>query len=471
MSRKKKKKIIDLEIESSAFGGEGVARSEGFVYMVEGALPGDKVRALVRRKRKSYAQAKTLEILKPSPDRVVAPCRYFNSCGGCSFQNFTYEKQLFWKRRQVEDAFSRIGNFSDLKVEEVILSPCEFRYRNKMEFSFGASRWMTKEEIDSGEDVDNTFAFGLHAPGRFDKIVDIDECLIQSETADKILKIVKNLARELDVTLYDFIKREGFLKNLIIRRSVTEEKYMTILIASEPESDSERKFVRMYETELSKIIPEVSTIAFAANNGVSPASLEAPRILKGDGYLTEDISGVNFRISPFSFFQTNSFALNGFIEEIVSAAELEGEEIAWDLYCGAGSISLPAARKLKKIVGVELVESAVEDAEANAERNGIGNAEFYAADLHAKDNSELLNNFPKPDVIFIDPPRAGMHKNLIPLLKAAGAEKIVYVSCNPTTQARDCAELSDEYRIDYLRPVDMFPHTWHIENVARLTRI
>ncbi|MFP4527417.1 MAG: 23S rRNA (uracil(1939)-C(5))-methyltransferase RlmD [Candidatus Kapaibacterium sp.] len=471
MSKNKKNTFVELEIESIGFEGIAIARNEGMVYFVKGGVPGDRVIAKELRKRKKYREAQVEEIIAPSPDRIDAPCRYFGPCGGCTWQNLKYSKQLEWKRRHVEDAFTRIGKIEDVEYLETLPSPKQYEYRNKMEFSFGSSRWMTAGEIESGEDIrQKHFALGLHIPGRFDKILDIDECLIHKNYGNKILNTLREKALELGVSAYNSRAHIGFLRNIIIRTSDANDEIMAALITNAVAEAEDRVFIDWYENEFPAALPEIDTVLHAVNDTRSPVASQEMRIINGSGAITEQILGLDYRISPYSFFQTNSSQLDGFISLILDYAELTNESAVWDLYCGTGSITLPASRKCKYIYGIELSESSVADARANMQLNNIDNAEFYQADLHAKDTPALLDSLPRPDVIIIDPPRAGMHKNLVDHILAAGAGLIVYVSCNPATQARDCALLADNYTVEKIRPVDMFPQTFHVESVALLRR-
>lgn len=466
---KRYNEIVLLDIEAIGFQGISIARKDGLVYFVKGAVPGDKVNALIRKKKKNHIECELAELLEPSLYRVKPQCDYFGICGGCSWQHLDYEQQLKWKRQHVQDAFQRIGKIEVIQLEETLPSPEIFNYRNKMEFSFGNSRWLTKEEIESvSEIIQKDFALGLHIPGRFDKVLDIENCHIQNDYGNKILNIIKSKAIDCNVTAYDSRENQGFLRNLIIRSSVANNEIMVILITNSIQNEEEQNFIDWYDNEFGKDDIKISVIGRAVNSTRSPVATEKPMITKGNDYITENILGIDFRISPYSFFQTNSKQLNQFIGEIISRAELKSSDIVWDLYCGTGSISLPASKQCKEIIGIEMFEGSVADARKNAELNNITNAKFICADLHEKKIPDLLNSLPKPDVIFIDPPRAGMHTNLVNHLLEIGAKRIVYVSCNPTTQARDCALLSEKYTVKSIKPVDMFPHTFHVEAIAVL---
>lgn len=467
----KKVKYKELRIESIGFEGRSIARSNGLVYFVKNAIPGDLINARLKRKRKSYTEAIIENVIEPSEDRTEPVCVHFNQCGGCKWQHLKYDRQLFWKTQNVKDSFERLGQVEYGKIYDCITSEDVYEYRNKMEFTFCASRWLSQEEIDSGDEItDKDFALGLHVPGRFDKVVNIEKCHIQQDFGNELLTIFRDKAKEMEVSLYDFISQKGFLKNLIIRYSRFENKFMVNLVTNDISDEQDEQYLEWYNNEFPELFENVSNVIYTLNNSRSPVPNHKPEIIKGNGYITEDILGIKFRISPFSFFQTNSGQLNKFIGKILETANLSKADTVWDLYCGTGSISLPAAKNCKEVYGIELVESSVNDAKENAKLNKIDNAVFFTMDLHSEETPDLLKNLPKPDKILIDPPRAGMHKNLIAHIILSGAEEIIYVSCNPATQARDCKLMEDYYFVESIQPVDMFPHTYHIESIAKLVR-
>ena len=470
MSHKRKQsEVVELTVESIGFEGVAVARKDDLVYFLKGAVPGDRVLAQVTRKRKKHAEARVIELLESSPDRTEPLCRHFGVCGGCSWQNLKYSEQLRWKRQHVQDAFERLGKVSYGKLYDTMAAPNQYYYRNKMEFSFGSSRWLTDEEIGSGEALaDKSFALGLHIPGRFDKILNIEECHIHPKAANAILNEIRDKAMETGLSGYNQREHSGFLRNLVFRHSEANDEMMVILVTTSAQTTEENSYIDWLFGDFHDRNKNISSLLHVINDTWSPVANGAVARLAGPEYITERIHEVDFRISPFSFFQTNSGQLNLFISKILETAKIRGDELAWDLYCGTGSITLPAAASLAEITGIELVESSILDARANAKLNGISNAEFFCADLHGKDMPELINSLVKPELVFIDPPRAGMHKNLIDKLNELKIEKIVYVSCNPATQARDCALLSENYNVVSLQPVDMFPQTFHVENIALL---
>ena len=472
----KKKEIINIElnIESLAFQGHAVARHEGMVYFVKNALPGDRVIATVKKKKKSYAEAVTKEVIEASVDRCEAPCKYFGVCGGCTLQNLIYDKQLYWKKIHVIEAFTRLAKVEVNEFYDTFPAPQIYNFRNKMEFSFGHSRWLNVDEIESNEDIQQkNFAMGLHIPGRYDKVLDVNKCLIQSEIANDIYKIVYDHALIYHPSAYDPHTKRGFLKNFVIR-STSSNDLMVILITGKPNSDEDVNFLYWYcnqFSELANINKNNINVIHALNDSSSPVAIGTIEYISNNDFITENILGVNYKISTFSFFQTNSYQLNYFIRLIIESADLCGNEIIWDLYCGTGSITLPISSHCKMVYGMELSESSISDAKQNAIINQIINVDFTCVDLHSKVIDEVLKSKEKPQVIIVDPPRAGMHQNLVDLLMMTGAKRIVYVSCNPTTQARDCMLLAEKYRVISVRPVDMFPQTFHVESIAILDLI
>ena len=467
---KKQKRNIELTIESIGFEGKAIARHNDKVHFIKKVVPGDIVEAYVKKKRKSYNEAGLVKVLEKGHERIEPRCEYFDDCGGCSWQNMDYRNQLKWKKQHVIDAFQRIGK---IKTNILDVVPCseEFNYRNKMDFTFSAKRWVTRKEIETYDEIENKeFALGLHTPGAFEKVLDIKKCHIHPENGNAILSIVRNFALENGISAFDKKEKIGYLRELIIRHSSSNDGIMIVLTTNATNEEYDNKINELALLLSESIEGEINFI-HAINAGPSPVAIDSSRLVLGNEYLMDNILGVDFRISPFSFFQTNRIQLNNFIEKILDSVELDNNMVAWDLYCGTGSIALPAANRVREIHGVELVESSISDAKVNAKLNGIENASFQVADLHSKDTPDLLDKLPSPDVIFIDPPRAGMHTNLVEHILKIGAPKIVYVSCNPSTQARDCQLLGANYKVVSVLPVDMFPQTYHIESIAVLEKI
>ncbi len=468
--KKYKEEFIELEVESIGFEGIAIARKDSQVFFVRGGLPGDIVIAQLKKKHKNYIEASIKNIIKPSGDRIEPFCEYFGACGGCSWQCLTYEKQLEWKKKQVVDAYERIGKIKVGTVHDVLPASRTLRYRNKMDFSFSSSRWLTTAEIETQQEVNKNFALGLHIPGRYDKVLDINSCKIQNPMWDEVLNSIRNKSIEFNISAFSTYRHTGFLKGLCLRYSALNDETLSILITTQPQTECENNFLDWYKYNLQTQFPKITSVVHAINitNSVNTGDIN---FIVGKDSLVENILDIKYQISPFSFFQTNSFQLDSFINKIITSANLNKNHIAWDLYCGTGSITLPASKLCKNIYGVELSDSSIKDAKNNAKNNNIDNAIFHAADLHQKQIPELLLTLPKPDVIIIDPPRSGMHPNLINHLLDVAASKIIYVSCNPATQARDLSVLSNKYNITDAFPVDMFPHTYHIEVITILETI
>jgi 23S rRNA (uracil1939-C5)-methyltransferase len=469
MRNKPAPEIVELSIDAAGFEGVCVSRYDNKVVFTKYTVPGDVVLAGIVKNKKKFFEAKVDKILQNSPDRIEPKCKHFGICGGCSWQSMSYEKQLFWKNTNVKDVFERIGKVDVGEFRNIIGAENQFGYRNKMEFSFGGSRWLTDEEIKSGIELERKdFAFGLHLPGRFDKIIDIESCEIQSDYANLILQAIRKYTEDNNLSAYNARTHEGFLRGLIIRYSLKNDNYMTIMMTKTPRNDEEKEFLNWYQNGFADAFPQVANLVYAINESKNPVTVSEVNVLRGNGFMTEEILGVEFRISPFSFFQTNSYQLNKFISLIIESAGITNNMNVWDLYCGTGSITLPAAKFARKITGIEIVESSILDARENAELNQIKNADFICADLHNKKIPDLLFKLEKPDIVICDPPRAGMNTNLISHLLEIAPKRILYVSCNPATQARDCSLLSEKYSIESVQPVDMFPHTYHIESIAVL---
>jgi len=468
----KKGEELILTIESLAYGGQGVARSDGFVIFVDkGVSPGQKVLARITKRRKGFAEARVMETLAPSPHAVVPECKYFGICGGCATQNLAYEEQLAQKEAQVSDLFTRMGGFGDVAVRPIIACDQQYHYRNKMEFTFSTHPWMENpEDIPQAPDR----ALGLHAPGRFDKVVDIDDCALQHPVANGILALVKSKTAELKLAPYDIRTHKGFLRHLVIRvASATDQLEVMVNIVTSREDPRRLKPV---VDAVVAAFPEVVSVVNNINRGKAVVAFgEWEVLLHGKPTITEQLGGLSFEISANSFFQTNTYQAAALYEETRQACGLTGEEMVYDLYCGTGSIGLTLAGGAKEVAGFESVSSAIDDAARNAMLNEIFNARFFHADLSAKffthHGKRLKNQAPPPDVVVTDPPRAGMHPKLVQEILDMDPRRIVYVSCNPATQVRDAKLLAaGGYHIRGLQPVDMFPHTPHLENICILEK-
>lgn len=454
---------IELEIESIASGGKGLARVEGFVIFVRGALPGDRVNALITKKKKGYAEARMLDLLSPSKDRIEAPCPYFGYCGGCQWQHVGYNRQLAYKEKLVIDAMGHIGNLGDTEVKDTIPSENRFEYRNKMEFSFSDRRWLLPDELGSESPADISFALGLHVPGTFHKVIDIDSCLLQQERGNLILREVKKYAMESSAPPYGLKSHIGFWRFLTLRRSFHSRTWMVNIITSEEKREVVEPLAERLCTRFDDIETVVNNIT---NRKASIAVGEREIVLKGEGIIHDHIGPYGFQISANSFFQTNSPGAEVLYQKALEYADLKGSELVLDLYSGTGTIPIYMSSHAGEVLGMEIVESSILDAEKNCRENSISNCRFVWGDI-----KDLLGQLEiRPDVIIIDPPRAGMHKNVLARVIEMGVNKIVYISCNPATLARDLAELAAVYDVKEIQPVDMFPHTHHIECVTKLVR-
>jgi 23S rRNA (uracil1939-C5)-methyltransferase len=471
---------FEFQIEKYAFEGKGITRIQqessgdkksGYVVFVNGAYPGDKVEARITKTKKSFAEAVTEKIISPSPYRVKARCKYFGICGGCKQQDLDYSAQLNYKQEQVKEIFEKLGSLSDFEMEPIIPSEKLFYYRNKMEYSFAETRWLTKTEIDSQQIIDRNFALGLHIPGAYDKVLDIEECFLQSELSNDILNFTRKYFKEKSIPVYSTKTHTGYLRNLVIKQSqATPEGAIMVNLVTASENN---ELMKDYSNRLIKNFPQISTVINNINlKKAAIAAGDYEIVYHGDGYIYDFIGMYKFRISANSFFQTNTIQAGKLYDTVLEFANLNGDEIVYDLYSGAGTIAIYLSQNVKEVYAFESVESAVKDAGENAIINGTKNVGFFTADLY-KSFLPLIreNNLPVPDIIILDPPRSGMHENTVEDVAKLNPGKIVYVSCNPTTQVRDIKLLVQKgYKLIRIRPVDMFPHTYHIENVALLIR-
>lgn len=455
-----KGKVLELEIENLAFGGRGIARVDGMVIFVEGAVPGDLVNAKVFKKKRQFAEARTIEVLRPSKDRINPECEYFGTCGGCKWQFLSYDDQLSYKTDQVREAFEHIGMLDEVDVLDALGSPEVFSYRNKMEFSFTRQRWLRPKDLEN-KDVIKGEGLGLHVPGIFSKIVDIENCLIQPKKANEIVDFIRKFMLEADAEVYDDRNHVGFWRFVMIRHSVAYDTYMINIVTGY----EDKELMESLGKGLSENFPEVTSFV----NNVSGKKANICRgdyelQITGDDHIVEKLGDYEFSISANSFFQTNTKGAKQLYDVVKDFADLKGDEFVMDLYTGTGSIAIYLSDMAKKIVGIEIVETAILDARKNCEKNGISNCVFITGDL--KDVAKDINE--RPDVLVCDPPRAGMHKNVVSKIMELSPEKIVYVSCNPATMARDISIFKEKYEVKRVQPVDMFPHTHHIEAVAEL---
>lgn len=469
----KKGSVHTLTIDSLALGGKGVANVNNFIIFVERSLPGQQVEVMINKKKKNYAEARVRKILRQSPDEIFAPCPHFGVCGGCLMQNLNYEKQIAYKQQQVQETLEHIGGFSEINVLPIVPSPDTYFYRNKMEFSFSNQRWLTNEEIGSDSEIKGKdFALGLHVPRRFDKVLDLEKCYLLSEFSNDVFMHIKNWAKNSQLPPYELYDHTGFWRFLILREGKNTGDFMiNIVTAYRP--DDYQKLDDLTESLVSTF-PGITTIVHTINKKrAQVATGDELRILHGDGYITEKLGDISYRISANSFFQTNTRQTQQLYDKIVEFGQFSGHENVYDLYCGAGSISIYIAPKVKQVTGIELIPQAIEDARHNARLNNIDNCTFITGDMKdtISNPHSLVQTYDKPDVVLIDPPRSGMHPDIPYKILELLPDKIIYVSCNPATQARDLQVLcGTHYQLLQIQPVDMFPHTAHCETIALLSR-
>ncbi len=469
----RKNAIVELEIEKLAFGGKALAHVNGLVVFVDGAIPGQRVRAQVVRKKRQFAEARMTEVLTQSPDWIEPFCPHFGVCGGCTWQNLSYGEQIRWKRLHVMECLQHLAGVDDSVVAPTVPSPNETYYRNKMEFTFADRRWLMPEEIAAKDVVyERSFALGLHARGAFDKVFNVEQCFLESRRAVEILVWVREWSRQSGLGAYTTRTHEGFWRFLVIREGKrTGQTLVHIITASHPK---EEEVVDALVGGLLEQFPEITTVIHSINRKKAQVAIgDDSRVVMGPGYIEEHLGDVRFQISAHSFFQTNPCAAEMLYETVRDFGEFSGGETVWDLYCGTGSIALFIANRVRRVIGFEVVGEAIADAYRNCELNGIDNCRFFLGDL----KDEIVGAQGKagcgdpPDVVITDPPRAGMHPGVVKALLVLSPKRIIVVSCNPSTLARDLSMLRDRYEVRRIKPFDLFPHTAHIECVAQLDRI
>lgn len=471
MKRKQKIILEDLLIENYAAEGKSLAKQNGKVIFVENVVPGDVADVQLYKSKKDWAEGFPLTIKKFSEDRVTPFCRHFGVCGGCQWQMLPYQKQLQYKQQQVYDVLTRIGKINLPAMPPIIGAAETTCYRNKIEYSFSAKKYIAENEFRELRKTDADITLiaqqnvaGFYAKGVFDKVVNIEKCHLQSEPTNLLRNAIADFARKNNFSFYDFKQHTGWLRNMMVRIATTGEIMINIVIAYE-----EKKQMQMLFDFILNTFPEITTLLYTINGKRNDSIYDlTPQIVKGNGYITEQLEEFKFKISPKSFFQTNTKQAEKLYGVVRDFAELTGNEIVYDLYCGTGSIGIFISPLAKKVIGVEVIDDAVTDAKENAALNKILNTSFYTGDVIDVCSDEFFTTNGKPDVIIVDPPRAGLHGKLIEKLLEVEAPLIVYVSCNPATQARDLNILKEKYSAEKVQPVDMFPHTHHIENAAQL---
>ena len=459
----KKGQLIELDITGIAFGGRGLARVNGMAVFVDQAVPGDRVLARIVKKKRNYAEARVMELKTPSEDRIDPPCQYSGFCGGCKWQFLKYDVQLAYKHQHVREALKHIGLIQDVLVHPAIPSDLVFGYRNKMEFSCSDRRWLLPEEMDA-EPPDNSFALGLHVPGTFYKVLDTRACLLQPDLGNQILEDVRTYMRESKAPVYGLRSHVGFWRFLMLRHSAAYDQWMVNLITATEDKIETFPLADRLMRRFPQVIAVVNNIT-ARKAGVAIGEYEVP--LCGTTSLKDKIGPFDFEISANSFFQTNTRGAERLYQAAQEYARLKGGESVFDLYSGTGTIAIYLSASAAQITGFEIVDSAVADARKNTQRNQIENCDFIQGDIR----TSLSKVDKRPDVMIIDPPRSGMHKDIVKTVLDIAPARIVYVSCNPATLARDLGLMKENYRVAEVQPIDMFPHTFHIEAVARLEAI
>ena len=467
MRRRKELPLLE-KVRITDIGAEGnaIARVDNLVVFAPMLIPGDVVDIRVIKKRKKYLEGKVVKFHEYSADRIEPRCSHFGVCGGCKWQHLPYHLQLKYKEKQVRDNLTRIGKIELPEINPIIGSSEEFMYRNKLEYTFSDKRWLTKEEVDSGHQYEKEDALGFHIPGLFDKVIDISECHLQPEPSNSIKNGVREYARRNNLQFFDLREQKGLLRNLVIRNSL-EGKVMVIVVFFHEDVEKREGLLDFLASEF----PQITSLMYVINSKRNDSlNDQNPILYKGNNHLVEEMDGLKFRIGPKSFYQTNTKQALELCRVAKDFAGLSGKEIVYDLYTGTGTIANFIAGSVSKVVGIEYVDEAVKDAILNSEINNIRNTFFFAGDMKDVLSEQFLKANGKPDVIITDPPRAGMHEDVVKTIVAAAPDKIVYVSCNPSTQARDILLLSEDYKVVRVQPVDMFPHTHHVENVVLLKR-
>lgn len=468
MARKRKELpvIEGVEITDVAAEGKALGRVDEMVVFVPFAAPGDIVDVKIDKKRKSYAEGHIERLVKPSDIRVEPRCEHFTICGGCRWQHLPYDFQLKCKQRQVTDALTRIAKVELPEITPIKGSADIWEYRNKMEYTFSNRCWLTFEQLRSGEDFPDRDAAGFHIPGAFDKVLDIKRCHLQDDLGNRLRLFIKDFGKQHGYAFYDLRAQQGLLRTLMIRIASTGE-IMAVMVFGEDDRDK----IKTLLDAVREAFPEITSLMYVVNTKVNDTIADQEVLLhSGKPYIEEEMEGLRFRVGPKSFYQTNSRQAYELYKVARDFARLSGGELVYDLYTGTGTIANFVSRRASRVIGIEYVEDAIADARINSEVNGITNTEFFAGDMKDVLTDEFITEHGRPDVMIVDPPRAGMHQDVVDVILRAEPARIVYVSCNPATQARDLALLDCKYGVEAVQPVDMFPHTQHVENVVALVR-
>jgi len=463
--RKKKQEVLQsVLVQDYAAEGKSLSKIDGKVIFIEGAVPGDVVDVKLGKNKKDWAEGKAVYFHEYSTDRIAPFCAHFGVCGGCKWQMLPYEKQLQYKHNEVEQNLRRLGKITLPPLEPILGCDQTTQYRNKLEFTFSNRRYLLQEEIGTDAVIQQSDALGFHVPRLFDKVIDINTCHLMAPPTNEIKNTIRQFALEQGYPFYDIRNHTGWLRTLVLRICTTGEVMVNLCIAYEDETERKKLL-----DHLLKQVPGITTLLYTINPKKNDSIYDLnPQVYFGKGFAIEELDGLKFKIGPKSFFQTNTKQGEKLYRVTKEFAALTGTETVYDLYCGTGSIGLFVSNAAKKIIGVEVIGEAIEDAKVNAELNGITNTAFFAGDVIDVCNDDFFNHHGRPDVIITDPPRAGMHEKLVRKLLNIAAPTLVYVSCNPATQARDLQLLDEKYMVTKVQPVDMFPHTHHIENVVQL---
>lgn len=460
--------IENVEISGIAAEGKAIAKVDDMVVFIPFVVPGDVIDLQLTRKKNKYAEGKPARFIKYSPDRVKAFCEHFGICGGCKWQILPYEEQLKYKQQQVFDNLTRIGKIDIPEMMPILGSDKTQFYRNKLEFTFSNKKWLTQEQIESDISFDdiNMNAVGFHIPGCFDKVLDIHKCWLQDDISNRIRNFVRQYCFDKGYTFFDLRNRGGLMRTLIVRTSTTGE-LMLIVVFYDDDKEKQEDVLNAIDREF----PQITSLLYIVNQKANDTITDQEVLVwRGNDFIYEEMEGLKYKIGPKSFYQTNSEQAYNLYKITREFAGLTGSELVYDLYTGTGTIANFVARQAKKVIGIEYVEDAIEDAKVNSSINTIDNTLFYAGDMKDILTQDFINEHGRPDVIITDPPRAGMHDDVINTILFAEPNRIVYVSCNPATQARDLSLLDAKYKVEKVRPVDMFPHTHHVENVVLLSK-
>ncbi len=467
MGRKKLPLIEKIEITDIGARGKAIAKVDNFVTFVSNGLPGDVVDLQITRRKKSFQEGKVVRFHTYSRLRTEPFCQHFGQCGGCRWQDLKYTDQLHYKQQEVSDNLNRIGQLELPPVNPIRASANERYYRNKLEFTFSNRRWLSADEINSGDEFTDRNGLGFHVPGMFDKVIDLEECHLQPEPSNIIRQEIRDYSRDHGLSFYDLRNGGGLLRTLIIRNTLKGE-WMVIVVFFE--DDKQQRNLLM--DHLHAKFPEINSLMYCINQKANDSIFDQEILLyTGQDYIIEQMEDLQFKIGPKSFFQTNSVQALELYRKVRELAGLTGGEVVYDLYSGTGTIGLFLARQAGKVIGIEFIDEAIQDARVNAGLNNIGNAEFFSGDIKDLLTEEFVQKQGKPDVLVTDPPRAGMHKDVVDVMLAVSPARIVYVSCNPSTQARDLQLLSEQYKVLEIQPFDMFPQTYHVENIVLLEKI